>query len=163
MKQSRAPCFMRADLYEELKEFADRNGLKVFTLTNLLVDAGLKMMKEGFSPSEVLIQLKVLEYLSPFVEVRPKVPWPEFGRRLAMMLKSTYENDEDKITAALKALDSIAMFLGGRLTPGFPRQYTFTDEKTVEDFAGFAESLAEALGVNISVERAFLVVRVERE
>lgn len=154
---------MRADLYEELREFAERNGLKVFTLTNLLVDAGLKIMKEGFSPSEVLIHLKVMEYLSPFIEIRPKVPWSEFGRRLAMMLKSTYDNDEDKITAALKALDSVAMFLGGRLTPGLPRQYTFTDEKIVDNFADFATSLAETLGVSISVEKSFLVVRVERE
>ena len=153
---------MRSDIYEDLKAFAEKNGLKVFTLTNLLVDAGLRMMKEGISPSEVLIHLKVLEYVVPFLEVRPKVPWDDFGKKLAMILKSTYENENDRAIAAIKALDLIATFIGGKQSAGLPRQYSFTDESSSEDFFKFAQALADYVDAKITVEKAFLMVRVDR-
>jgi hypothetical protein len=70
---------MRSDVYEDLRSYAESAGMKVYTLTNLLVETGLKMLKEGISPSEVLIMYKVLDTLTRFVEIKPKGGWGGTG------------------------------------------------------------------------------------
>jgi hypothetical protein len=158
-KQARSPCFMRSDIYEELRAFAETNGLKVYTLTNMLVENGLKMLREGITPSEVLIAFKSLEAVMQFVEVRPKSSWADLGKSVGTILKGAFSGRELEV-AVMKAIDIVALGRASRSGSKASAQYVFYKEEEASDFLDFASAVVETSGVNLSVEKVLNMVRV---
>ncbi|PVU69623.1 hypothetical protein DDW06_02790 [Sulfolobales archaeon SCGC AB-777_K20] len=159
VKSSRSPCFMRSDVYEDLRSYAESAGMKVYTLTNLLVETGLKMLKEGISPSEVLIMYKVLDTLTRFAEIKPKGGWRELGQALGTVLKGTF-NERDLDMAVMKALEIVAMSRGSKSGSRTSVQFMFLSGTDAEGFEAFADSLIETTAAKLSVERLTNVVKV---
>jgi len=156
---SRAPCVMRSDVYEDLKNYAESIGMKVYTLTNMLVETSLKMLKEGISPNEMYILYRVLDTLTRLVEIKPKGSWRELGRALGTILNGMVE-EKDLNIAIMKTLEIIAMTKGSKLGTKTSIQFMFFNESDANEFEEFVTSLLETTKAKLNVERISNVIKL---
>lgn len=171
----RQPCFMRKDLYEELKGLATANGMSIYRYTNELLSAAIEIEKNGIRLSLVKDQIiflsklvqnyKGLLLLAPFNSYKETNldEWKELGKSIVAY---TYQFSDDKKITLISILYLILSFIADvnvNLTSSTleARSPFFVDEKLLNIISKLLEGIKEVIDFDIIVEKTYGLIRIK--
>ncbi|BDC19127.1 hypothetical protein HS5_20170 [Acidianus sp. HS-5] len=111
----RQPCFMRRDIYDEIKRLTEFNGSSIYNYTNDILSSAIQMEKNGINlKNEVWIFILLSKLMSKYKGFMLLVPfdflkdselsaekWKELGRSLMSYVSQLFNNTENSFLSIL--------------------------------------------------------------
>lgn len=173
----RQPCFMRKDLYEELKNLATINGMSIYRYTNELLSAAIDIEKNGIrlglAKDQIIFLSKLIQnykgtvILVPFVTYRntDAKSWKELGKAIMAYI---YQFSQEKRVTFMSILYLFLSFIAdvninSTFTILEARSPFLSDDKLQNIISEMIEGIKEVTDFNIYVEKTYGMIKIRIE
>ncbi|AWR97312.1 hypothetical protein DFR86_06940 [Acidianus sulfidivorans JP7] len=173
----RQPCFMRKDLYEELKNLANESGISIYKYTNEILEAAIDLEKNGIRLNmirdQILLLFKIatnykgLLLLAPFsiYKESSKEEWRKFGKEIMAYLLQFSNDKRITLISTLSLLLSFIADINVNSTNTIfeARSPLFADEELQNTMIEIIEGINEIAEINIRIEKQYGSIKVKLE